>query len=172
MKTGHSSRTAEPNAADRELAIRLGSLFIQVMSADGGAAFRVIDESGLSFSQFKTLIELGGGEGGEHSTVKRVAEVLGISVPSASRAVDDLVKRGFATRAEDPEDRRVKRVSLTDSGRELADRVVSARVSGLEAFVAGLTAGERRKLEAALEELLKRDEIQERYRTYGRRINA
>ncbi len=135
----------------------------------GGDVMRAIDETGLSFVQVKALVALAGDEG-EQSSVKDVAEGLGVSVPSASRAVDDLVKRGLATRVEDPEDRRLRRISLTAAGSELADQLMSARVAGLERFVATLSAGERRKLDAALEVLLKREEIADLYRSHARRV--
>jgi DNA-binding MarR family transcriptional regulator len=161
-----------PRSTDRQLAVRLGTLFLHVMSSDGGATFRVIDESGLSFIQVKAVLELATRGDEQDLNVKLIAERLGISVPSASRGVDGLVKGGFAVRVEDPDDRRVRRISLTEAGQELADRVMSARVSGLEGFVAGLSAAERRKLEAALEVLHEREEFAEINRAYARRVHA
>jgi DNA-binding MarR family transcriptional regulator len=155
---------------DRELAVQLGSFMLATLGSDGGAVMRAIDETGLGFIQFKALVAIAGDESEERCTVKLAAERLGVSVPSASRAVDELVKRGLATRVEDPDDRRVRRVSLTAAGRELSDRVMDARVAGLERFVETLSATERRKLEAALEVLLKREEIADLYRSHGRRV--
>ncbi len=160
------------SSSDRKLAVRLGTLFLHVMSSDGGAAFRVIDESGLSLIQVKLVLELATMADEQDLNVKLIAERIGISVPSASRAIDCLVKGGLATRLEDPDDRRVRRVSLTDAGQELADRVMAARVSGIEGFIAGLSAAERRKLEAALELLHEREEFAEINRAYGRRFRA
>ncbi|MGH2992181.1 MAG: MarR family winged helix-turn-helix transcriptional regulator [Solirubrobacterales bacterium] len=166
-KTGEPRRSA---ATDRELAVRLGALMRHALGSDGGAVMRAVDETGLSFIQFKALTTLARDEQDEHSSVKLVAERLGVSVPSASRAVDELVKRGLASRVEDPEDRRVRRVSLTASGRALGDQVMAARVAGLERFVATLSATERRKLDAALEVLLNREEIGELHRSHRRRL--
>jgi DNA-binding MarR family transcriptional regulator len=165
-----SDESPSPTAADHELAIRLGALMLHALGTDSGAVMRAIDRTGLNFIQFKTLIALAGGDAEDPSSVKLVAERLGVSVPSASRAVDDLVKRKLATRVEDPDDRRVRRVSLTATGRELSNEVMSARVAGLERFVATLTATERRKLDAALEVLLKREEIADLYRSHGRKL--
>ena len=75
-----------------------------------------IDETGLNFPQMKALVRLAGHDDREPPTVKEVAERLGISLASASRAVDDLVRRDLATRVEDADDRRVRRVSLTANG--------------------------------------------------------
>ena len=70
----------------------------------------------------------------------------------ASRMVDDLVRRGFAQRREDEDDRRMKRVCLTDDGRAAIRRLNAARLSGLEQFAHSLTASERRTLANALSE--------------------
>ena len=162
----------KPTAADRDLAVRFGAVMLHCMSAGGNAEFmRAIDESGLSFIQMKALIAAGGDEASdEASPVKLIAERLGVSLPSTSRAIDALVKRKLATRVEDEADRRVRRVSLTPAGREIADRMMAARVAGLERFAAGLNAEERRKLDAALDALLERDEIADVHSSYARRL--
>jgi len=167
--TRRGGRGAGKPTSDRELAVRLGALMLHALGSDGGAVMRAIDETGLNVIQFKALIRLSRADEGQ-SSVKSVAEQLGVSVPSASRAIDDLVKRGLASRVEDPDDRRVRRVSLTAVGRELSDQVTAARVAGLERFVTTLSATERRKLDAALEVLLKREEISDLYRSHGRRV--
>ena len=104
--------------------------------------------------------------------MKSLAERLGVSLPSASRAVDGLVKKGLATRAEDPEDRRVRRIALSAKGSRLADTVIAARLRGLERFAAGLEPAERDGLESALELLLERDEIAAIHRTHSRRSSS
>jgi DNA-binding MarR family transcriptional regulator len=171
MEAATKTRTRRDRSAtsDRELALRLGSLMLATLGSDGGGVIRAVDESGLSFPQMKALITLVGEEGNEPATVKLVAERLGLSLASASRAVDELVKRGLATRVEDPDDRRVRRVSLTAAGQQVADELVAARLAGLERFVRTLSGQERRKLDAALEVLLGREEIADAYRTHRRR---
>jgi MarR family 2-MHQ and catechol resistance regulon transcriptional repressor len=96
-------------------------------------------------------------------TVTALSEGLGISVASASRATDGLVRKKLATRVEDENDRRVRRLSLTTKGRRLADRIISARLATLEEFTGSLEPGERKKLESALDALLERPEIAEIY---------
>ena len=162
---------SEPSAADRELAVRFGSVMLHCLSTGGSGEFmRAIDESGLSFVQMKALLTVAEDDAEEASPVKLIAERLGVSVPSTSRAVDVLVKRGLVTRVEDEQDRRLRRVSLTSSGRELSDRIMAARVAGLERFVAGLSAEERRKLDGAIAALLEREEIADVHSSYARRL--
>jgi DNA-binding MarR family transcriptional regulator len=158
---------AEPTAADRELALKLGSLMLHVLNPAADSTFRVIDESGLSFVQTKGLLALATSES-EHLSVKLLAEQLNISLPSASRAVDELVRAKLVTREEDPDDRRMRQVALTARGRGLAGEIIAARLEGLERFAASLGRDERRKLAAALDALLEREEIAETYRTYPR----
>jgi len=156
--------------ADRELGYRLGAVMLRCMSADGGTAIRVIDESGLTFIQIKVLMTLVGALD-EQPSLKFVAERLGLSLPSASRAVEWLVKRELVARTEDPNDRRQRRLSLTEAGQELADRVMAARMEGLGQFAASLTDTERERLNAALELLLEREEISQVYDQYRRQAN-
>ena len=129
----------------------------------------MIDESGLTFSQMKVLVALEAPDE-DARTVTAISEELGISAASASRAADGLVRKKLATRIEDPDDRRVRRLTLTAKGRDLADRIISARLAGLEDFAESLDRDERQKLEAALDALLKRPEIAEIYSTYARKV--
>ena len=167
-------RAAAPTTPhdDRDLALRLGALMMSTMSSGGGAAMQAIDDSGLNFAQIKVLATLAGRDDAEAATDMYIAVRHGISLASARRAVASLVKRPFATRGEDPDDRRIRRVSLTARGQEVAEELIAARLVGLETFVASLSPIERERLEAALEVLLQRDDIAEAYRTHRRRTRT
>ena len=82
-----------------------------------------------------------------------------LSLPAASRTVDDLVRRGMVERHEDVEDRRMKRVSLTDRGRAVIRKLNAARLNGLEQFTETLNDDERQALAGALQQLLRRPDI-------------
>jgi DNA-binding MarR family transcriptional regulator len=153
-----------------ELALKVGALVVRCMGPRGNEVFRVIDESGLTFAQMKVLVELEAPEE-DAATVTALSEGLGISVPSASRAADGLVRKKLATRVEDPDDRRVKRLALTAKGHRLADRIISARLATLEDFTRSLESSERQKLEAALDALIQRPEIAEIYTNYERKVS-
>jgi DNA-binding MarR family transcriptional regulator len=147
-----------------DTAARLTALLHHVFLYDRGNQLRVIEESGLSMTQCKALLELGGlGQEARTWQVSDLAEVFGASVPSMSRAVDGLVKAKLATRVEDPEDRRVRRVKITPKGKELVHKLVTVRLSGIEAFVASLSSPQRRKLDAAVEALMDRDDLAQTY---------
>ena len=80
-----------------------------------------------------------------------------------SRAVDALVKAKLATRVEDPDDRRVRRVKITAKGKDLVATLVTVRMTGIESFVTTLTAAQRRKLDAAVESLMDREDLAQTY---------
>src|SRR4051794_20084746 len=149
----------------QETAARLTALFRHLFLYDRGNQLRVIEESGLSMTQSKALLELGGlGQTEEAWQVGDLAEVFGVSVPSMSRAVDGLVKKRLATRVEDPSDRRARQVRITAKGKELVETLVAVRQTGFEAFTSTLSAAQRRKLDAAVDSLMDRDDIAQTYR--------
>ncbi|MGV1047319.1 MAG: MarR family winged helix-turn-helix transcriptional regulator [Solirubrobacterales bacterium] len=152
------------SAEERETAARVTALLRHLFLYDRGNQLRVIEDSGLSMTQCKALLELGGlGDGAETWQVSDLAEVFGVSVPSMSRAVDGLVKKGLATRVEDPDDRRVRRVAITAAGKDLVETLVAVRQNGMRAFAASLTAAQRRKLDAAVDALMDREDIAQTY---------
>jgi len=156
---------AEAGPEGQETAARLTALLRHLFLYDRGNQLRVIEDSGLSMTQCKALLELGGlGRSAEAWQVSDLAELFGVSVPSMSRAVDALVKKGLATRIEDPADRRVRLVGITAKGKELVDTLVTVRQAGIEAFAATLSAAQRRKIDAAVDSLMDRDDIAETYR--------
>lgn len=79
-----------------------------------------------------------------------VAHGLGLSLATAGRNIDRLVNEGLVDRQEDPTDRRVKRVGLTEAGQELMSSQLEARREGLRAFTEHLSPNERQTLHAAL----------------------
>jgi DNA-binding MarR family transcriptional regulator len=150
-------REASPEL--RETAARLGAFLRHIFIFSGGQHLRKMEESGLTLTQFKTLLMLAGPEGEEPYAGRDIAERLEISLPSVSRAVDELVRGRLVSRVEDAEDRRVRRLTITDKGRRLAGEIVAARMADMEAFAASLTPSQRRKLDTALEAMLDREEI-------------
>ena len=155
---------AEVGPEVRDTAARVCALMRHVFLYDRGNQLRVVEESGLTMSQCKVLLELGGlGDCPGTWQVTDLAEVFGGSLPAMSRAVDGLVRKGLATRVEDPTDRRVRLVRITAAGRALVEHLTTVKRNGLEAFAATRSAAERRKLDAAVEALMDREDIAETY---------
>ncbi len=160
VKAIAEKRGTETSPEARETAARITALLRHLFLYDRGNQLQVIEESGLSMTQSKALLELGGlGQGTGKWQVTDLAAVFGVSVPSMSRAVDCLVKKGLATRVEDPDDRRVRRVEITPAGKEFVETLTAIRRTGMEAFASTLTATQRRKLDAAVDALMDRDDI-------------
>ena len=151
-------------AAEQDTAARITALMHHVFLYDRGNQLRVIEGCGVNMAQAKVLLELGGlGGSAETWQVSDLAELFGVSVPSMSRAVDALVKAELATRVEDPEDRRVRNVRITPKGKDLVAELVTVRQAGVKAFAATLSAAQRRKLDAAVDALMDREDIAKTY---------
>ncbi|HWN72416.1 MAG TPA: MarR family transcriptional regulator [Solirubrobacterales bacterium] len=164
LKAIEEATRKEVGPAEKDTAARLTALMHHMFLYDRGNQLRVIEETGLSMTQCKVLLELGGlGHDDQAWQVSDLAELFGVSVPSMSRAVDALVKAKLATRVEDPDDRRVRRVKITPKGKKLVATLVTVRVAGIESFVATLSAAQRRKLDAAVEALMDREDLSTTY---------
>jgi DNA-binding MarR family transcriptional regulator len=162
--TAQGLAAAEPTPQERETAARLSALLRHLFLYDRGNLLRVIEDSGLSVTQSKALLELGGpGETPQPRTVGELAELFGLSPAAMSRAVDALVRKRLATRVESRDDRRVRLVTITAKGKALVDRLRVVRQEGMQSFAASLTAAQRRKLDAAIDALMDRDDIAAAY---------
>jgi len=135
----------------KELAAELLDLWAHLMRGSSQQMFAVLGELELSMTQMKTLSMLD--DCLEEVSVKELSERLALSLPATSRTVDGLLRRGLLSRHEDAEDRRVKRERLTDDGRSVVQRIVTARLQGLESYASTLSDDQRAQLMAALSEL-------------------
>jgi DNA-binding MarR family transcriptional regulator len=148
--------TSQPEAATA-LANDLYALVVHMHKNCNADLFEAVGALELTLTQIKLLHHLD--DTPSPLTLKDAAELVHVSLPAASRTVDDLVRRGFAAREEDAEDRRMKRVSITDPGRSVIRRLNGARLIGLQQFVDNLTETERDALAGALVALLQRPEV-------------
>src|SRR5271157_3591344 len=123
-----------------------------LMRSTNVGAFNTIAELELSFTQIKALCAMD--MDGEDRSVKALAESMKVSLPAMSRAIDGLYERGFVDRQEDPVDRRMKRLSLTASGRAITSSLNETRLATLEAFLVSLSDEEAGALTQALELIL------------------
>src|SRR3954454_12901968 len=124
-------------AGPKELAGELHALWSHLMRGSTQQMFAILGELELTLTQMKTLGMLN--ECVQEVSVKELSERLGLSPPATSRTVDGLLRRGFLSRTEDTEDRRIKRVRLNDDGRAVVRRMATARLQGLEAYAATLS---------------------------------
>jgi DNA-binding MarR family transcriptional regulator len=146
--------TAQTQPARTALTRDMFALASYLMRTANVGTFNAIAELDLSFTQIKALCALEAD--GEERSVKALAESLGVSLPAMSRAVDSLFERGFVEREEDPEDRRMKRVRLTEAGRTVPRALNEARLSALQELLSSLGEEEADALEHALSLILGR----------------
>jgi DNA-binding MarR family transcriptional regulator len=108
---------------------------------------RSVRTLGLSWPQFGLLMRL---YHGGRCEVHDVSEHFDITGPAASQLVERLVQGGLADRAEDPADRRTRRVTLTDKGRSLVEASIRERYRWLEEAVAQFSPQQRATVKRAL----------------------
>jgi DNA-binding MarR family transcriptional regulator len=110
---------------DHELLVQSMSEFRYIVFGRfAPALLRTFKDFDYSLAQVASLLLLN--EKGE-LTIKQVAELLERSVSATSRLLDQLASRGMITRREDEQDRRVKRVAITEQGRALIETLQVVR---------------------------------------------
>jgi DNA-binding MarR family transcriptional regulator len=146
------ANTAAAQANREALTRDMYALASYLMRTANVGTFNTIAELDLSFTQLKALCALE--TDGEERSVKALAESMGVSLPAMSRAVDGLLERGFVQREEDPTDRRMKRIWLSEAGRSVPLALNEARLSALVEFIGSLDDEAAAALEHALELIL------------------
>jgi DNA-binding MarR family transcriptional regulator len=108
----------------------------------------------LSFSQMRALFVLADSQ--HELAVHELAKLLGLSMATAGRAVQGLARADMVTRREDNHDRRVKRVHLSEHGRQFVDGLIQAHREAVRECLASLSDREREQLSQALAPILAR----------------
>lgn len=88
--------------------------------------------------------------------VTEIGDHLGVTSAAASQMLDRLVQQGLVERTEDPRDRRVKRIELTERGQHMFEEGVRARQSWLEDLAAMLNEDEQERINDALTLLIRK----------------
>jgi len=107
--------------------------------------------SGFSLSQLGALFQVRR-EGG--TGVTDLGDSLGVTSSAASQMLERLVQLGLIVRSEDPVDRRVKRIILSDKGHEVLQAGIHARESWLSDLAETLSDSENETVVAALNILI------------------
>ena len=108
-------------------------------------------ESGLSMSQIGALFRImhKGSSG-----VTDLGEELGVTSAAASQMLERLVQQGLVLRSEDPNDRRVKQIVLTDKGRSIIQESIHSRQAWLRDLAETMNEPEKAQAAAALSLLI------------------
>lgn len=144
----------------RRVALQLGTLFRRMLSY-GTAATSLFDAEahGLSFLEFKAMMNLGVYGDGESYCLADISEATGASMPAVSRAVDSLVRKDLVSRDEDPDDRRRRLITLTDEGHRLTNAALLGRAVGAVKLASSFSQQELEELDRLLSRLVERDDL-------------
>lgn len=104
---------------------------------------RILEESGLTTSEFRTLLSLDEREG---ERLTAISERLLLSKSTITRVIDQLEERTWVERIPDPNDRRALRVVLTEKGVEERQRISRAHHLALSQVFQQLEEEERKNL--------------------------
>jgi len=130
----------------------LGEFFQRVFSLAESSSMDRMIELDVSFTQARIMFLLAHNH--RPLPITEIAELLGLSAAATGRNIDQLVKLGIVERQENPDDRRVKLVSLSPAGFEIADQQVDQKRQAVRRFVDSLGASEAENLTRALRPIL------------------
>jgi MarR family transcriptional regulator for hemolysin len=101
----------------------------------------------LTIPQFRTLVYADRNPG---TSLSDLADHLGLTLPSTSKLVDELLKRGLIVREEHPRDRRRQKLSQTNRGIEILDASQTATLAYFAQKLANTTAADRASIIQAM----------------------
>jgi len=87
-------------------------------------------------------------------SVSAVAEHLNLSRTATSHLVERVVRKGLVHREEDPEDRRQKRITLSDRGQELIAEIHARAAATMEALLEPVPESKRDALDRAMHDVV------------------
>lgn len=112
--------------------------------------FTLYSSRGLTMAQAKVLFMLAQRPG---ATAGELAEELKVAPPTVTGMTDRLLKQGLIERREDPRDRRVVRLALSEEGTKLTSEVTERSKARLREVFSRMTDERLEQLAELLEEL-------------------
>ena len=109
--------------------------------------------AGLKAAQFQVLAELRGRDPSA-MTVSELARAVILTSGAMTPLLDQLDERGLIHRQIDPEDRRARRITITEKGRSLITRALDQQVTRHRSLNSVLSVDERETLSDILRKLL------------------
>jgi DNA-binding MarR family transcriptional regulator len=132
------------DAVERELTERFFGVMQRIRQFTSGQSA----ELGLSVVQVRALVALR-----ESIPMRTLADRLGLDPANLTSVVDRLEERGLVTRQPHPQDRRVKLLELTSTGRASSDDLLE-RVFRVNPVFSGLSPAEQSRLSDLLAKVL------------------
>ena len=146
-KQSKDERPGKAEKSDKVSGTQLWLVLIKAYHSLLGFTEHTLKDSGLGDSEFRILEAL------LHKgpmPVNTIGPKVFLTPGSISVAVDRLLKRGLVTRTNSSEDRRVRVVDLTASGRRLIEQVFAAHARQVDRLAEVLSPKERRQVTRGL----------------------
>ena len=123
------------------------------------AFFRLVRErifcaKTLHASSFMDIAVLSAAAEHKNPSMKDIADFLRIASPPATVLIDRLVDKGELVRTEDAEDRRVVRLSVTESGRKALKLGLKEAEEGMHALLSVLNKSEQADFDRLIGKIL------------------
>ena len=112
-----------------------------------------LEHYNLTLPQFVALKAIHCCQGGG-CNMTELAESVQQVPATMTGIVDRLAQRGLVVRSPDPSDRRALRISLTEAGDELVNKIIHQKKTHLTSFAASLSTEERRNMITLMERML------------------
>lgn len=150
--------TKKPAADAEDQALHLERFLpyrLNVVGTLGGRALgRIYGERfGIGIPEWRVVAQLG--EFGK-LTSRDIGELAQMHKTKVSRAVGELEKRGFVSRAENRQDRRESFVTLTPAGKRIYDQIVPLALGFEARWIDGIAPDELKVFERVLSTLTER----------------
>jgi DNA-binding MarR family transcriptional regulator len=118
-----------------------------------GNIFAYARDKGLTMAQFGAMVQIfrKGGCG-----VSDIGSDLGVTNSAASQMLERLVQLQLITRTEDPSDRRVKLIVLTEKGRQILQEGSLTNRTWLDGLARTMNADEQEQVGKALDILIEK----------------
>ncbi len=109
---------------------------------------RYARDSGISMQQLGVLMYL---QRSGKCGISKIGSDMGVTNAAASQMIERLLQQGLLQREEDPNDRRVRNVVLTEKGHQLVDESIQVRLSWLDELAQLLTPDQQAEVTGALD---------------------
>jgi MarR family transcriptional regulator, transcriptional regulator for hemolysin len=146
-----SREMATHPSADPPVTEFAGQLFFRLWRATHTRAADALETVGLTPALFALLNVIGAREG---AIQQELGSAMGIDRSTMVALIDQLESAGLAKRRPSATDRRARQIEITPKGRRLLQRARRMVAQVEDEVLAGLTAEERRELEALLRRAL------------------
>ena len=127
----------------------------QVFTTAEGESLETVAGLNLSFTQARLAFWLAHHD--HPVAIGDVADAVGLSPAATGRNIEHLVRKKLVKRTENPEDRRVKLVVLTDQGRSLAQAHLKSKEDAVRTLLGDLDPEQCLALVEALKPLVKEE---------------